>query len=104
MRVKTVGWAKRSVPTIKVTIWIDGGHASLCPPYVSIVGAKEQTGIAIGVEPVAAGDRVGIGPLHGVETAERRPQHEQRHTRQVKIGQENIDPPKPITRPPQHRV
>src|SRR5882724_12674784 len=70
----------------------------LCPPYLSIVGAKQQAGIAIGVEPVAAGDRVGIGPLHGVETTERRHQHEQRRTRQVKIGQENIDRAKTIAR------
>ena len=33
-RVESVGWAKRSVPTIKVSA-SDGGHgaARLCPPY-----------------------------------------------------------------------
>src|SRR6267378_435245 len=52
---------------------------------VLVTGAKQQA-------------RVGIGPFHGVEATERRYQHEQRRTRQVKIGQENIDRAKAITR------
>src|SRR6202035_4125080 len=58
--------------------------------------AVEQAGVAIGIEPVAAADGVGIGPLHGVEPAEGRHQHEQRRTRQMKIGQENIDRAKAV--------
>src|SRR5260370_2925903 len=60
-------------------------------PHTSTMVANQQAGITIGIEPVAAFDRVGIGLLHGVETAESRYQHEQRRTRQVEIGQENID-------------
>src|SRR4029077_15821497 len=59
---------------------------------------KQQAGIAIGIEPVAVGDGVGIGPFHAVETAESGYQHEQRRTRQVEIGQENIDRSETISR------
>src|SRR5206468_1541761 len=59
---------------------------------------KQQTSVAVGIEPVTAFDRVGIGLFHGVETGECRYQHEQRRTGQVKIGQENIDCAKPIAR------
>ena len=34
---RCVGWAKRSVPTIQSALEIDGGHASLCPPYEAIL-------------------------------------------------------------------
>src|SRR4051812_19155163 len=30
---RSVGWAKRSVPTIVDIRMLDGGHAALCPPY-----------------------------------------------------------------------
>ena len=33
--VEIVGWAKRSVPTI-ARVALDGGHASLCPPYRTV--------------------------------------------------------------------
>src|SRR5665213_3350950 len=39
-------------------------------------GGKQQAGVAIRIKPVAAGDRMGIGALHGLEAAEGRHQHE----------------------------
>src|SRR5207302_8305904 len=38
--------------------------------------AQQQAGVAIGVEPIAGGDRMRIGALHRIEPAERRDQHE----------------------------
>src|SRR6202043_2274885 len=68
----------------------------LCPPYAS--GAKQQTRIAIRVKPVTLVDGMGIGPFHGVEPGERRYQHEQCRTRQMKICQQNIDRAETIAR------
>src|SRR5258708_13871036 len=59
---------------------------------------KQQTGVAIRKEPVAPADRMGIGPFHGVEAAESRYQHEQGRSRQVEIGQKDIDGAKSIAR------
>ena len=50
----------------------------------------QQTRIAIRIETIAAGNRMRIGALHGVEAAERRDQHEQRRARQMKIGEHQI--------------
>jgi len=41
---------------------------------------------------------VGIGPLHDIQTAESRHQHEQRRARQMEIGQKDIDRAKAIAR------
>src|SRR5215471_11981884 len=40
-------------------------------------GAEQKARVAVGVEPVVGGDRVGVGALHGVETGKGRDQHEQ---------------------------
>ena len=43
-RVETVGWAKRSVPTIyQRIVGQNGGHAALCPPYESHESSYSST-------------------------------------------------------------
>ena len=41
-----LGWAKRSVPTITSTV-LEGGHASLCPPYASSYESRHRHAGAI---------------------------------------------------------
>src|SRR5882672_7775518 len=65
-------------------------------PTASIPCAKQQTRIAIRIEPVPLPDRMGIGVLHGVEAREGRHQHEQRRAGQMEIRQQNIDRAKAI--------
>src|SRR3954454_9313793 len=70
----------------------------MCGAAKSGLGAKQQAGVSIGVEPVTALDRVCIGAFHALEAAERGYQHKERRTRQMKISQENIGRTKLITR------
>src|SRR5215218_503506 len=62
------------------------------------VGTEQQAGVAVGIEPVALLDGMGISRLHGVKPTEGCHQHEQRRTRQVKIGQKDVNAAKAIAR------
>jgi hypothetical protein len=70
-------------------------HATACP--------KQQAGVAIGIEPVAAVDGVRVGAPHHVETAEGRDQHEQGRARQVEIGQHRVHGAKTVARRDEQR-
>src|SRR5690606_28396020 len=56
---------------------------------------EEQGSIAIGIEAVAVFDGVPIGGVHGVEPGKGGHQHEQRRTRKVEIGQQQVDDVEP---------
>src|SRR5215472_4323558 len=58
---------------------------------LSLFGALDQAGVAVGEEPVAGGDRMGVGGLDPVEPGERGYQHQQSRARQVEIGQQHVD-------------
>ena len=58
----------------------------------------QQTGIAIGIEAIAARDRVRIGALHRLQPDEGRHQHEQGRARQVEIGQHQVDRAEAVAR------
>src|SRR5262245_11736234 len=73
-------WPGLSRPS---TFWVDQVVKAWMPgtrPGMTwlVLSSKQQTRIAIGVEPIARLDGVRIGPFHGVEAAERGDQHEQR--------------------------
>ncbi len=65
---------------------------------VMTAAGHEQASVAIGIEAVAARNRMGIGALHHVEPGEGRHQHEQRGARQMEIGHEPIDRTEAIAR------
>ena len=70
-------------------------HALICP--------KQQAGVAVGIEPIAAVDGVRIGAPHHVETAEGADQHEQSRARQVEIGQHGVDGAEAVARRDEQR-
>src|SRR5215475_3195091 len=61
-------------------------------------GPEQQAGVAVGIEPVASGDGMGVGALHHLEAGKRRDQHEQCRARQVEIGEHHVDGAEAIAR------
>src|SRR5690348_16329721 len=80
---------------------MDSGSSTSCCP--GMTGGKQQTRIAIRIEPVTRRDRVRVSLLHRLEPAERRHQHEECRARQMEVGEHQIDRTKSVARRDENR-
>src|ERR1700683_569661 len=59
--------------------------------------AGQQASVAVRIKPIASLNGVGVSRVHGLKPAEGGDEHEQRRSRQMKVGHERVDAAKVIT-------